>query len=170
MLRQEDYNTSKASSQKSTCLRNSKINVFRNNPVLAIIWCNLLIMTLFLCISRTITTAGETFVHQIHHEWFNYSIQPYQRTTCCPFPPTQRDAKPAFVLSLHTASGKHPSAIVTWRSMDELRWHVWGLSRRFDLRTAADIRSSAEKSVLMTPDSDPVVFTHKTLIRSRLLV
>lgn len=85
MLRQEDYNTSKASSQKSTCLRNSKINVFRNNPVLAIIWCNLLIMTLFLCISRTITTAGETFVHQIHHEWFNYSIQPYQRTTCCRF-------------------------------------------------------------------------------------
>lgn len=35
--------------------------------------------------NATIITAGETFVHQIHHEWFHYSIQCYQWGTCSSF-------------------------------------------------------------------------------------
>lgn len=46
----------------------------------------------------TIITAAETYVHQIHHEWFHHSTRRYQWGTCSSFPYRSKTQRSPFVL------------------------------------------------------------------------
>lgn len=106
-----------------------------------------------------ICASDTPWMIQLHHSVLSASGTPL-------LPPSQRDTKPAFVLSLQTAGGEHPSAIVTWQSIDE-RVGMCGVYRAAPIdgqdSAAADIRSSAEQNILLTAgktgDSVPAVFT-----------
>lgn len=51
----------------------------------------------------TIITAAETYVHQIHHEWFHYGTRRYQWGTCSSFPYRSKTQRSAFVLGWRRA-------------------------------------------------------------------
>lgn len=50
-----------------------------------------------------IITAAETYVHQIHHEWFHYGTRRYQWETCSSFPYRSKTQRSAFVLGWRRA-------------------------------------------------------------------
>lgn len=51
----------------------------------------------------TMITAAETYVHQIHHEWFHYGTWRYQWGTCSSFRYRSKTQRSAFVLGWRRA-------------------------------------------------------------------